>query len=366
METAVAIKLTRKKLERLAKDPVKSAETVDLVYVSDTEPGVERVKEGEEFSYLLSGKNISDEETLKRIKSLVIPPAWTSVWICTNPKGHLQVTGVDAMGRKQYKYHPLWSQVRNHTKFNTLYTLGQNLPAIRKQIQTDMAKKGLPQEKVLAVVLSLMQCTCIRIGSSSYEKMYGSFGITTLKDRHVDVKGSQIKFSFKGKKGVYHNITLKSKKLANLVQRCKDIPGKELFQYYDSEGNRHSIDSGMVNNYMRQLSQGHFTAKDLRTWAGTVRALEAFKELGPADTEAGIKKNIVQALDMVAEQLGNTRTVCKKYYVHPSVIDLYTNNKLTPYLERTSHEECTDDTELNNTERVLMDLLRSNSAATIV
>ncbi|MBS1690387.1 MAG: DNA topoisomerase IB, partial [Bacteroidetes bacterium] len=354
MEELSEIRITAKRLRLLASDNITSAKAINLVYVNDTMPGISRVKEGEVFVYMLGKKVIKDEATLQRIKHLVIPPAWQNVWICTEANGHLQVTGFDANNRKQYKYHTLWNALRNHTKFSHLYDFGKALPGIRARLQKDLALPGLPVEKVLAAIVSLMQCTCIRIGNSMYEKLYGSFGLTTLKDQHVKISGSEMKFSFKGKKGVYHNITLKSKKLANIVKQCRDIPGKELFQYYNENKERKPIDSGMVNGYIKEISGGNFTAKDFRTWAGTLHALEAFEQLGEADTITETKKKIVEALDMVAKQLGNTRTVCRKYYVHPIVIDHYTNKTLSRYLKNMSNEECADTTDLTAEERILM------------
>jgi len=354
MEELSEIRITARRLRLLASDNITSAKAINLVYVNDTMPGISRVKEGEAFIYMLGKKLIKDEATLQRIKSLVIPPAWQNVWICTEPNGHLQVTGFDANNRKQYKYHTLWNALRNHTKFSHLYDFGKALPSIRARLQKDLSLLGLPVEKVLAAIVSLMQCTCIRIGNSMYEKLYGSFGLTTLKDQHVKISGSEMKFSFKGKKGVYHNITLKSKKLANIVKQCRDIPGKELFQYYNENKERKPIDSGMVNGYIKEISGGNFTAKDFRTWAGTLHALEAFEQLGEADTITETKKKIVEALDIVAKQLGNTRTVCKKYYVHPIVIDHYTNKTLSRYLKNMSNEACADNINLTTEEKVLM------------
>jgi len=354
MEELSEIRITARRLRLLASDNITSAKAINLVYVNDTMPGISRVREGDAFVYMFNQKVIKDETTLQRIKSLVIPPAWQNVWICTEPNGHLQVTGFDANNRKQYKYHALWNVLRNHTKFSHLYDFGKALPSIRARLQKDLSLPGLPVEKVLAAIVSLMQCTCIRIGNSMYEKLYGSFGLTTLKDQHVKISGSEMKFSFKGKKGVYHNITMKSKKLANIVKQCRDIPGKELFQYYNENKERKPIDSGMVNGYIKEISGGNFTAKDFRTWAGTLHALEAFQQLGEADTITETKKKIVEALDIVAKQLGNTRTVCKKYYVHPIVIDHYTNKTLSRYLKNMSNETCADNIDLTAEERVLM------------
>ncbi|TKK71554.1 DNA topoisomerase IB [Ilyomonas limi] len=358
--TEEIIRLPERKIKTILHDAEKAAQAVNLIYVSDTAPGITRIKKGKSFSYLLNGQPVKDKEELQRIKSLVIPPAWENVWICPLPNGHLQATGLDKLKRKQYRYHPLWNALRNHTKFYRLHEFGKVLPTIRLQLEKDVALPGLPVEKVLATVVSLMERTHIRIGNNLYEKLYGSFGLTTLKDKHVHVDGAHLRFTFKGKKGVEHNIDLKSKKLAYIVKQCRDIPGKELFQYYDEEGNRKSIDSGMVNNYIKQISGGDFTAKDFRTWAGTVQALLTFKELGFFDTETETKKKIVEALDIVSRHLGNTRTVCKKYYVHPLIITLYESKELKKYIDSLDSIEQNDNkTDLTPEEKLLMKILEA-------
>ena len=324
-------KLSKRKIKAISKDPEKTAAAINLVYVNDTQPGIQRLKNGDDFIFKLKGKKLTNKTALQRIKSLVIPPAWENVWICNLDNGHLQATGIDLKKRKQYKYHPHWNTLRNHTKYYRLLEFGKALPTIRAQLQKDLSLPGLPVEKVLALVVTLIEQTNIRIGNNFYEKLYGSFGLTTLKDKHVVINSGHLKFMFKGKKGVEHDISLKNKKLSLLVKQCRDIPGKELFQYYDEQGNRHPIDSGMVNNYIKNISGANFSAKDFRTWSGTVQAFLAFKELGLFETETEKKKKIVEALDIVAGHLGNTRTVCKKYYVHPAIISLYENKTLKRY-----------------------------------
>ncbi|MEY8759492.1 DNA topoisomerase IB [Chryseobacterium tongliaoense] len=325
------------------KDPVASAKAVNLIYTSDTETaGIIRKKKGKKYLYYKDGKKIVDKEEIHRINSLVIPPAWENVWICALDNGHLQATGFDIKRRKQYKYHALWSALRNHTKFYRMLQFGYALPQMRLHVEQDLALRNFEKRKILALIISLMQRTNIRIGNNAYEKLYGSFGLTTLKDKHVQIKGQKLTFSFKGKKGIMHHVDLKSKRLSRLVQKCKDIPGKELFQYYDDEGNRHSIDSGMVNDYIKEISGEDFTAKDFRTWSGTVNALIAFKEIGYAENNTEYKKKIKEALDIVAEHLGNTSTVCKKYYVHPLVINLYENNTIKKYLDELEDIEIND------------------------
>jgi DNA topoisomerase-1 len=326
------ITLNRRKLKSLLHDSEKCAEAINLVYVTDQQPGISRVKHGKGFTYMMDGKEITDADTQARIKSLVLPPAWEQVWICPLANGHLQATGTDKLNRKQYQYHPLWNTLRNQTKFFHLQDFGKALPNMRERLNADMKLPGLPLNKVLATVVSLMEDTGIRVGNSMYEKLYGTFGVTTLKDKHVAIKGSQMTFSFKGKKGVYHNIKLKSKRLSTIVKQCRDIPGKELFQYYDEDGKRHSIDSGMVNAYIKEVCGESFTSKDFRTWTGTLCALETFSALEYCDTITETKKKVVETLDVVAAHLGNTRSVCKKYYVHPVVVDHYTNKTLDRYV----------------------------------
>jgi DNA topoisomerase I len=351
--------LTHKEFLQLGKDYTETAKAADLVYVTDKSPGITRTKKGAGFSYAYKDKRIDDETELERIKKLAIPPAWKDVWICPKANGHIQATGLDARGRKQYRYHPTWQSLRNETKFHHLYEFGKLLPTLRLKLEEDFKKKELCEEKVLSVIVSLMERTYIRIGNSGYEKMYGSYGLTTLKDKHVDVTGDKIRFSFTGKKGIAHDITLKNKRLARVVQACRDIPGKELFQYYDAEGNKRSIDSGQVNNYIKSVMGEEFSAKDFRTWAGTLHILQSFKELGIADTDAECKRNILSALDEVSNKLGNTRTVCKKYYVHPGLIKLYEEKQLEKYLKELDNIEATDDlTGLTSEERVLMKILK--------
>lgn len=353
--------ISKRRIRSLLKSPAKTAEAVNLVYMNDGKPGIERRKVEDGFEYYYEDKKVEDEETLMRIKRLVIPPAWENIWICPLDNGHLQVTGIDTKNRKQYKYHSSWNALRNHTKFYRLYQFGTMLPALRLRIEKDLSLSGLPEEKVLATVVSLMERTNIRVGNGAYEKANGSYGITTLKDRHVKVSGTTIKFAFKGKKGVYHDIDLKSKRLAGIVKRCRDIPGKELFQFIDDDGQRRSIDSGMVNDYIKQNTGGDYTAKDLRTWSGTVQALLAFKELGLSETQTQTKKNVVAALDLVSHALGNTRTVCKKYYVHPLILSLYETKTLEKYLKDLDKIEQDDNkTSLTKEEKVLMQILKSN------
>lgn len=322
------IHLADRRLKAILNDAERTAKAVNLVYINDQGAGIRRVRTGSSFVYWQGKKKLNSATQLARIKKLAIPPAWEKVWICADENGHLQATGLDQKGRKQYRYHPLWNMLRNQTKFYRLQAFGQSMPCIRRQLEQHLALPGLPQVKVLAALVSLMELTSIRVGNNFYERLYGSFGLTTLKDQHVVVKGHELRFSFKGKKGIMHDISLKSRKLARIVKSCRDIPGKELFQYYDAEGKRHHVDSGMVNSYIKTISGDDFSAKDFRTWAGSVHALSAFRALGCCDTVTAARKNTLAALDSVSKHLGNTRTVCRKYYVHPIIIHLYEQGRL--------------------------------------
>lgn len=354
-------KISKRKLRSIVKDEEKTALAANLTYVSDKEPGIERRKKGEKFTYYFKNKLIKDDEELLRIKHLVLPPAWTNVWICKKGNGHLQATGYDAKKRKQYKYHHHWNALRNETKFYRLHDFGNALPDMRLQLEKDLSIPELSERKVLAAVVSLMERTNIRIGNTFYEKAYGSFGLTTLKDRHVKFDNNAVTFSFIGKKGVDHKIKLKSKKLAGIIKKCRDIPGKELFQFYDEDGEHHSLDSGLVNNYVREISHADFTAKDFRTWAGTVYAFLALKSMGCCETQTEIKRKIVEALDIVSKHLGNTRTVCKNYYVHPLILSLYESGKLEKYIkELDSIEKDDGKAGLSPEEHMVMKILEAN------
>jgi DNA topoisomerase-1 len=353
------ISIPKKKLQEIITDPEATARAVKLIYVSDSQEGIRRLRNGKGFKYVYQNKAVKNKEDLERIKKLVLPPAWEDVWICPKPNGHLQATGKDVKNRKQYKYHSLWNELRNQTKFYRLLQFGKALPLIRKKVDKDLSLSGMPRDKVLAAVVALMEKTSIRIGSGLYEKLYGSFGLTTLKNKHVDIKGSQVKFCFKGKKGIEHTISIKSKKLSLIVKHCREIPGKELFQYYDENNTKQSIDSGMVNEYIRTIIEDDFTAKDFRTWAGTVQALLAFREIGPCDAPGEVKKKIVEVLDRVAKHLGNTRTVCRKYYVHPCLLDLFEKQQLQQYLKKLGEIKTDEDriTGLAPEEKLLLEIL---------
>ncbi len=355
-------KLSHKQFLNIHDNPSLTADAVNLVYINDTIDGIKRLKKGKGFFYTFKETPVKDEAIINRIKKLAIPPAWDKVWICHTDNGHLQATGYDVRMRKQYRYHPLWNYLRNETKFHHLIEFGKALPALRLKLEKDMSSTSINETKVIATVISLMERTYIRIGNESYEKMNGSYGLTTLKDRHVQVKGDTIQFSFNGKKSIHHNITLKNRKLAKAVKDCRDIPGKELFQYYDEEGQRKSIDSGMVNSYIKQATGGSFTAKDFRTWAGSLNILHAFAAMEMVADEKEKKKTILKALDDVSNRLGNTRTVCKKYYVHPGIIELYKHDKLNDYLQQLNKLEEDDNiTGLTSAEQLLMKVLQANT-----
>lgn len=357
---AQLIGLSHKEIFQIDRDYEKVAHTVKLQYVNDRIPGITRVRKGKGFAYFNPSKRVIKNGQLARIKKLAIPPAWTNVWICTEENGHIQATGFDLRNRKQYRYHELWNTARNETKFHRLFEFGKVLPVLRERLEHDLSKRTLSQEKVVAAVIRLMELTYIRIGSEDYEKLYGSYGMTTLKDNHVKISGGEVKFSFVGKKSIAHNITLKNKRLARIVKQCRDIPGKELFQYYDEEGNRHPIDSGMVNDYIKNTLQGDFTAKDFRTWAGTLNLLRCLKKIGAGENDSQCKKNILKALDEVSYKLGNTRAVCRKYYVHPQLINMYETGGLGRYLKDLPDQESTEQIAgLGPDEQVLMKILKS-------
>lgn len=356
---AEEIKIDKRRLRSLVRNEEKTALAADLTYVSDQEEGITRKKRGDQFTYYYQGKVLKNDEDLVRIKSLAIPPAWTRVWICKKENGHLQATGYDARGRKQYRYHPNWNLLRTHTKFYRMISFAKALPTIRKEVTKDLSEKDLTRRKVLAAVISLIEKTNIRIGNLEYEKANNSFGLTTLKDRHVHFEGNKVAFRFKGKKGITHDISMKDRKLANIIKQCRDVPGRELFQYLDEEGSRHSIDSGMVNEYIREISGENFTAKDFRTWAGTVHAFTALCDLGCCDSKAEAKRRVNEAIDFVSAQLGNTRTVCKKYYIHPLILSLYEENKMNKFFK--VKEEATKPAEegLSVAEEIVLQILES-------
>ena len=308
--------------------PVDSAKAARLHHVNDDDPGLTRKKSGANFSYVdPNGKVVRDKATLERIKSLAIPPAWTDVWICADAEGHLQVTGRDAKGRKQYRYHPQWSRVRDETKYERAALFGEALPGIRKRVNHDLNLDGLSRERVLATLVRLLELTFIRVGNSEYAKSNKSFGLTTLQDRHVQIAGANVVFKFRGKSGKSHEVRLTDRKLAQLIKRCRDVPGQDLFQYLDDTGTRHSVRSTDVNEYLRSIAANDFTAKDFRTWAGTLLASSALLEQHEADGKF-TKAATLRAVEAVAGQLGNTPSVCRKCYIHPSILKAFEDDAM--------------------------------------
>ncbi len=304
--------------------PEESAKAAGLRYVSDSRPGIAREKYRDSFRYRTADKALlKDKDTLARIKSLVIPPAWTDVWISAVANGHLQATGRDARGRKQSRYHPRWREVRDETKYERMTHFADALPVIRERVKHDLARPGLPREKVLATIVSLMEATHIRVGNEEYARENKSYGLTTMRNKHVDVHGADVTFTFQGKSRVRHSISLHDRRLARIIQQCEEIPGHELFQYLDHDGGHHAIDSSDVNEYLREITGQHFTAKDFRTWAGTVMAADLLRSFEPFASAAEAKKNVVAAIKQVASELGNTPSVCRKCYVHPAVLEAY-------------------------------------------
>lgn len=349
------------KLDKIGRNPQITAKSVGLRYSIAINSGFYRVRKGDNFVFIdESKKRVRDTSILERIKKLVIPPAWENVWISPYENGHLQATGVDAKGRKQYRYHLQWNKIRNQSKFHRLRSFANVLPLIRKQVEADLRKKGLPHEKVVALVVKLIELTNIRIGNDAYKKLYGSFGLTTLQDNHVKFSSNKIYFEFIGKKGIKHKMSLESTKLANLVKKCKDIPGQDLFQYYDENGNHRCVTSSDINNYLKNITDEDFTAKDFRCWAGSVNALGAFQKLSLPESESEFKHKVIEVLDEVASKLGNTRTVCKKYYVHPTVIAAFKKGSIWNY------KTDTEDSELNEEECALIILLENETIAEVL
>lgn len=305
-------------------DSVECARAVNLRYVRDTLPGIRRIANGHGFRYLAdTGEPVGDVAVRQRIYELAIPPAWKDVWICSLPNGHLQATGRDARGRKQYRYHVRWRNVRAETKYDRMLAFGKVLPKLRRRIAHDLALPGLPREKVLATIVRLLETTLIRVGNDEYARQNHSFGLTTLRNRHVAIAGSTIRFEFQGKSGIKHVIDVNNKRLARILRRCQCLAGQELFQYLDEEGGRQPIDSGDVNAYLREATGEEFTAKDFRTWAGTVLAAWTLGQMSPFTSQRQAKRNLNAAIDAVAKKLGNTRAVCRKSYVHAVIVDAY-------------------------------------------
>ena len=354
-------------LLEIAHDPILSAKAAKLRYITDATPGISRQPASNgTFAYVMpNGQDVDDDETLSRIRTMALPPAWQNVWICARSNGHLQATGIDTKGRKQDRYHAHWNAIRAETKFFRMIAFGEKLPLLRARMDAALKQCDLNQEKVLALALSVMEQTLIRVGNAAYEKEYGSYGLTTLKDDHVTTTGTAVKFSFVGKKGIQHDITLRDKRLAKLVKACQDIDGQELFQYFDETGNPHPLDSGMVNTYLKDTMGDDFSAKDFRTWAGTVNALRLLVDLEPCETEKDAKKNVNIVLDDVAKHLGNTRIVCRKHYVHPQILEAYECQDLNPYIRRRNQFRQTQPYGLDGVEKLLLRFLKDHAAGVL-
>lgn len=318
----------------ISHDPHAAARAAGLRYVSDSEPGIGRVRTEHGFAYRKpDGSPVEDEDTLARIRKLAIPPAYEEVWICRNPNGHLQAIGRDARGRKQYRYHPRWRQVRDEAKYEKMLVFGRKLPMIRAQVETDLALHGMPRRKVLATVVRLLEKTLARIGNEEYTKANHSFGLTTLRNRHAEVHGADLDFRFRGKHGIMRELHLHDRRLARIVKRLQDLPGQELFQFEDEDGVVHAIGSEDVNAYLQEITGEEITAKDFRTWAATHLAALAFRELEQFDSEAKRKKNVVRAVEAVSKMLGNTPAICRKCYIHPAIFEGYLDGSLTEALK---------------------------------
>ncbi|PTX41514.1 DNA topoisomerase-1 [Christiangramia gaetbulicola] len=345
-------------VETIMSDPNEAVKLANLRYVSENHLSIHRKKVGRGFAYYKKEEKISDNKTLERIKSLVIPPAWKNVRITHFPNGHLQVVGRDEKERKQYMYHPTWSKIRNQTKFFKMTSFGKMLPKIRKQVDKDLLLEGMPKRKVLALVIRLMEETHIRVGNHYYAKNNKTYGLSTFRTRHVKTFKDGIKFEFVGKKGKEHSITVEDKRLINLINQCEEIPGWELFKFYNENGEKQTIDSEMINDYIHEISGDIFSAKDFRTWSATKIFFETLLETGYTEEEKENKKNILEGFDAAAEGLGNTRAVCRSYYVHPKVIETYESGEIVPYFKKVNEDKEPVYTQLSETEKAIYKLIK--------
>jgi len=349
----------------IADEHVEAAQAAGLRYVTDASPGIRRRRRGRGFAYVRpDGEPVRDPDELERIRKLVIPPRWTDVWICTSSSGHLQVTARDARGRKQYRYHTRYREVRDLTKFGRMVEFSDVLPDIRHRVERDISQAALSREKVLATVVWLLEKTLIRVGSDEYARDNGSYGLTTLRRRHVAVSGAKLRFEFRGKSGIPHSVAVTDRRIARIVQHCQELPGQELFQYLDDDGRRQSVDAGDINQYLREITGRQITAKDFRTWAGTILAAQALRDLGGFATEKEANANVVRAIDQVAKRLGNTRAVCRKYYVHPVVIEAFLDGVTIPPVtgdERSVQRDAARPPSLRRDEIAVLELLRGRS-----
>ncbi|MBX9739273.1 MAG: DNA topoisomerase IB [Beijerinckiaceae bacterium] len=344
----------------LIEETREAAEAAGLRYVSDEEPGFTRKKSGRGFAYYdAGGKLVRDAKTLKRLRSLAVPPAYRDVWFCKNASGHIQATGRDDKGRKQYRYHAKWSEARDSAKYEHMLEFAEVLPTIRETIDAHMRLRSLKREKVLATVVHLLETTLIRVGNEDYARTNKSYGLTTLRNRHVEVDGGELRFEFKGKSGKSWKLKVRDKRIAKVVRQCQDLPGQNLFQYVDEDGARQAVTSADVNDYLREISGAQITAKDFRTWAGTVLAAIALSEFEAVDTQALAKRNVKAAIERVAARLGNTPTICRKCYVHPEVVQSYLDGQLLSAVKDEVDAELRDDLAfLEPEEAALLALLR--------
>ena len=366
MPSAAALQREKRKIAELdiVTDPVEAAEGAGLRYVSDEQPGYSRKKKGDGFEYFdTQGKPITDETRLLRIRRLAIPPAYTDVWICPTPNGHLQATGRDARRRKQYRYHEKWREARDETKYDRMLIFGAALPKIRKRVEADLALPGLPKNKVLAAIVSIMERTFIRVGNEEYARDNNSFGLTTMRNKHVEVKGGTVRFKFRGKSGVPHEMDLNDRRLARIVKKVQELPGQEIFGYVDEEGVAQDIKSQDVNEYLREITGEDFTAKDFRTWAGTVLAAVALNALGAYGTKGEAKTNVKNAVAAVSKILGNTPAVCRKCYVHPAVLETYLDGRMIEGLRKRTETALAENVQdLRSVEAAVMTFLQARLA----
>jgi DNA topoisomerase I len=348
-------------------DPKEAAEVAGLTYVGDEKPGIRRFRAGKGFRYVgPDTERIADGATLKRIKALAVPPAWTDVWICPKPNGHIQATGRDAKGRKQYRYHAHFREVRESTKYHHMLAFAESLPSIRNKVEEHLALRGLTREKVLATIVHLLEATLIRVGSDEYAKHNKSYGLTTLKNRHVEVDGPELRFNFKGKGGKVWRLGLRNRRVAKVIRACQELPGQELFQYVDTEGDTRDVTSSDVNAYLKEISGQDITAKDFRTWHGTVLAAMALQEFERFDNQAGAKKNIKAAIQRVAARLGNTPTICRKCYIHPEILSSYVEGSLLLEVKEKVEAELREDLAgLKPEEAAVLTLLQARLSLTL-
>lgn len=339
------------------------ARAAGLKYIESFDVGIRRLGKAKHFDYAFdNGRKVTDPDALLRIKALVLPPAWSEVWISPHSNGHIQAVGVDARGRKQYRYHKNWTAARDSDKYNKVLRFAHALPGIRKLVKRDLARKGLPREKVLAAVIATMEKTLIRVGNEEYAHKNHSYGLTTLHDEHAQIKGAKVHFDFRGKSGIQHSIDLKDPRLANIIKRCRDLPGEELFQYLDHDGKVHDVKSSDVNEYLRSISGEDFTAKDFRTWAGTFLAAQALQAFEAYESQKQAKKNVLRAIESVAQKLGNTKTVCRKCYVHPEILEAYMDGDLLKNMAAKAGRVLEHSASLSSEETVVVALLKRRLA----